>query len=242
VALIDSPSSPIDLTAGPPPSPRFAAPRTRVLDRSLRVILASLDQPLALFPTPALSIFARQSTAPSCKPHLKAIFAEAFGSLTIEDGQRHATTSFGTFTRFMLAGFLTHRAMQALGVWAFEAYPDLQFKLWSRSARLPAKLLPKRLGRPALLMRNRINATLRRQLNLSECCAKPTFDSADAEILALSAALARRSGMLVVFIDPDEGRFLMPLDSVAWKKLQREELGQAELDTLRENPGIHNLL
>src|SRR5260370_1094724 len=75
VALIDSPSLPIDLTAGPPPSPRLAAPKTRDLDRSLRLILARLDQPLALFPTPALSIFARQSTASSCKPHLKSIFA-----------------------------------------------------------------------------------------------------------------------------------------------------------------------
>jgi hypothetical protein len=178
----------------------------------------------------------------SCKPHLKAIFAELFGGMTLKEEQRHATASFGTFTRFMLAGFLTHRAMQALGVSAFEAYPDLQFKLWSRCARLSAKLPPKRLGRPALHMRCRINAALRRQLDLGKCCAKPTFDSADAEILALSAALARRSGMLVVFSNPDEGRFLMPLDSVAWKKLQREELGEAELDTRRENPGIHNLL
>ena len=38
-----------------------------------------------------------------------------------------------TFTRFMLAGFATYRALERLGVPAFESYPDLQLRLSSPS-------------------------------------------------------------------------------------------------------------
>jgi hypothetical protein len=105
----------------------------------------------------------------------------------------------------MLAGFLTFRAWEELGARTLEAYPDLQFRLSSRNP-----LLPKRAGRAAMAARIAIIKRLRRRsLEIGMTLLPATLDQADAEILALSAAIAAKRGSLGALEHPAEGRFLL---------------------------------
>ncbi len=217
VAMVDSPRWPCDLDwsrfeqAGELRY-REPPPRGRELDRMLRQIHRELIGPrvrgtpargLSMFPTPPVAHFIRWMHDPRCKPHLRAIALELFGRLRCDP---QAAATGGTFTRFMLAGFATYRALARLGVPAFEAYPDLQLRLSSPATHLP----PKRNagGRKA---RRRIVATLAAELQIRGAPRPATHDQTDAAALALAAAAAARRGALGVLTSPCEGRFLLAL-------------------------------
>lgn len=202
LVAVDSPRLPRDLSVAHPwPGRRARVPSSRLLDQNLRALARRLDPPLrlSLFPTPTLRSFAAQM--PACgKPHLQAAFAALF------PGAHEITESSGggaLFTRFMLAGFLTFAALEALGACAVEAYPYLQWQLWS-----PLALAPKRDPRAALRTRADALRGLRRRLQVA--AGEPaTLDQADAEILAASTILAARHGWLGLLRQRDEGAFLL---------------------------------
>ena len=203
LVAVDSPRLPRDLSVAHPwPGRRARVPRSRLLDQNLRALARRLDPPLrlSLFPTPTLRSFAAQM--PACgKPHLQAAFAALFPG----DHEIPGESSRGAalFTRFMLAGFLTFAALEALGACAVEAYPHLQWQLWS-----PLALAPKRDRRAALRTRASALRSLRRRLQVA--AGEPaTLDQADAEILAASTLLAARHGWLGLLRQRDEGAFLL---------------------------------
>ena len=122
---------------------------------------------LAMFPTPRYDYFARWARDPRCKPHLSAIATELFGELLDEWRRARPRRGGGAiFTRFMLAGFATYRALERLGVPAFESYPDLQLRLSSPSQSTQT-LPPKRRHAEALAARRRIVASLAARLGAS---------------------------------------------------------------------------
>lgn len=192
-------------------------PPGRALDAALRALVRPLAGTsdggdvgrLSMFPTPTVSYFARCVASPTCKPHLRAFARGLFGDLL--DGWRPGPDapprSGALFTRFMLAGFAAYRALEDAGVETFESYPDLQFRLWS-DAPVPSKRRPK----VAFAARCRINARLRRRLKITGS-APATLDQADAEVLAVGAAVAAREGGLVVLDNQPEGRFLVAIDA-----------------------------
>lgn len=227
VAMVDSPRWPCDLDWS-----RFERtgelqyreppPRGRELDGLLRQIYRELIGPrvrgtpargLSMFPTPPVAHFLRWMNDPRCKPHLRAIALELFGRVRC-DSDRAA--SGGTFTRFMLAGFATYRALGLLEVPAFEAYPDLQLRLSSPATQLP----PKRSagGRET---RRRIVAALASGLAIRGAPRPATLDEADAAALALAAADAARRGALGVLSNSCEGRFLLALDAAQSRRIRR---------------------
>jgi len=227
VTIVDSPRWPRDLDwsrfeqAGELRY-REPAPRGRELDHSLRRIYRELIAPcvkrrpargLSMFPTPPVAHFLRWMNDPRCKPHLRAIALELFGRVRC-DSDRAA--SGGTFTRFMLAGFATYRALARLGAPAFEAYPDLQLRLSSPATQLP----PKRSagGRET---RRRIVAALASGLAIRGAPRPATLDEADAAALALAAADAARRGALGVLSNSCEGRFLLALDAAQSRRIRR---------------------
>lgn len=163
---------------------------------------------LSMFPTPKFAYFKHYATAASCKPHLRSAYCQLFetaaGCPTGVFGGAPAPIPGGNFTRFMLAGFLTFRAWQELGAQTLEAYPDLQFRLSSRSP-----LLPKRAGKAAVAPRIAVIKQLRRALEIGTTSLPATLDQADAEILALSVAIAVERNSLAALEHPAEGRFLI---------------------------------
>ncbi len=214
-ALVDSPRAPV--AAG------------RAIDAALRGVVARLaaaarnaapasgDDTLrvSMFPTPAPGYFAACIAARECKPHLRALGREMLGHLAAQGarGRAPAAISGGAlFTRFMLAGFAAHRALESAGAVAFESYPNLAFRLWKPAG---AALPPKTRSRAAALEARRgIVARLARRLGLGRFTAPRTLDEADAAVLALSAALARERGAGAIVIEHrDEGRFLLALDA-----------------------------
>jgi hypothetical protein len=226
IALVDSPRWPRDLDWSRGAHRRDPAPPGREVDAILRQIFRTLVtvpagkavpavklriRGLSMFPTPPYDYFARCARDPRCKPHLSAIAAELFGALSDHDGDAHGPAPIGgaIFTRFMLAGFATYRALELLGVQAFESYPDLQLRLSSRSTELPSK------GRraEALAARRRIVASLVGRLRLRDTPVPANLDQADAAALALAAAVSARHGALWVVSNPCEGRFMLALDA-----------------------------
>jgi len=227
VAMVDSPRWPCDLDWS-----RFEqtgelryrepSPRGRELDQSLRQIHRELIAPqangarsrgLSMFPTPRAAHFLRWMNDVRCKPHLRAIALELFGASRCDSD---APAAGGTFTRFMLAGFATYRALGLLGVSAFEAYPDLQLRLSSPATRLP----PKRSA-GARDVRCRIVAALATRLKIRDAPRPATLDDADAAALALAAADAARRGALCVMSNACEGRFLLALDARQSRRIER---------------------
>jgi hypothetical protein len=204
-------------------------PRGREIDVELRQIYrAQIATPdgkarkpgLSMFPTPRFDYFARCVRDPRCKPHLKAIARELFGQLLqpLEDdgdAREPSASGGGTFTRFMLAGFATYRALERLGVPAFEAYPDLQLRLSSPLTHLP----PKKLHAEALAARRRVVASLAAQLGLRATPEPANLDQADAAALALAAATSAGNGALWVVNNPCEGRFMLALDAGQARRL-----------------------
>jgi hypothetical protein len=190
---------------------------------------------LSMFPTPKFAYFTNCLTASAHKPHLVSAYRQLFDAAAPGKKNRHggrrygsprhesgryesgsnasdssggapARIAGGTFTRFMLAGFLTFRAWQELGAQTLEAYPDLQFRLSSRDP-----LPPKRAGKPALAARIAVIKRLRESIGLAGVPLPATIDQIDAEILALSAGLAARQNSLCALEHPAEGRFLLTI-------------------------------
>ena len=223
VALVDSPCAPC--VSG-------SESRQRDLDLMLRRALAAINRArspaeyvrLSLFPTPAADYFARCASAATCKPHLIRIARElrltARGTMSVPRGRGWL------FTRFMLAGFATHRALQQLGVDTFESYPYLVFALWKgASERLP----PKSDRRAASNARRAILARLTRSCRLTAPVAK-SLDEADAAVLAVTAHLsANGRGGALAFDSHMHGRFLLALST-------RDLPSAAALETVSRPP------
>ena len=209
LALVDSPRTPRDIDcSGAKIRMRIEAPRARVIDTSLRELLrARFDgtmRSLSMFPTPLASYFAACAAQRECKPHLRAIAEEILTSaIRIPRSMKSESLAGGTFTRFMLVGFAVFPALERMGVRAFEAYPDLQMRLWSDGIELP----PKSLRAEALRARTSISAQLAGIVGVSNYQAPTTLDEADAAVLALSAAASSSTRSLIELHCPAEGRF-----------------------------------
>jgi len=166
---------------------------------------------LSMFPTPEFEYFKQCAIASACKPHLRSAYRQLFengANLPASDRiNSSARVPGGNFTRFMLAGFLTFRAWQELGVQTLEAYPDLEYRLSSRNA-----LPPKRDRKAAMAERISITRRLRESLGIGLTSLPATLDQADAEVLALSAAIAAQQGSLAALEHPAEGRFLITFE------------------------------
>lgn len=215
LVLIDSPRWPRDLDcASRGVIRRDPVPSSRMLDRSLREMLrASAEHAalrLSMFPTPEMDYFRRCASSLACKPHLRSIYRNLFASASGASTPVRPVSGpvpGGVFTRFMLAGFLTFRAWDALGARTLEAYPELQFRLCKR------RLLPKRVGKAGLAQRIAVNRKLRCIVGVVRSPTANGFDQADAEVLAMSAKAAGRHGCLASLEHPAEGRFLITFNS-----------------------------
>jgi hypothetical protein len=209
LALVDSPRTPRDVDCSAAKmSMRTETPRARVIDASLRELLRTRFNgtmlPLSMFPTPLANYFAGCAADHRCKPHLRAIAEELFASVIgIPDAPNTKSLVGGTFTRFMLVGFALFPALESIGVRAFEAYPDLQMRLWSDGAKLP----PKRLRAEALRVRRNICKRLAATIGVTSYRAPGTLDEADAAVLALSAAASASAQSLIELHHRAEGSF-----------------------------------
>jgi hypothetical protein len=230
VAIVDSPAWPADLDLANPGATRHGwRPQDgREIDRRLRLLVSELRaggafpalRPLALYPTPVADYFARQIASRGCKPHLRAIGSELFGT---QVGRAPRRLIGGTFTRFMIVGFAAHRALGTAAAAVYEGYPDLQFRLWSNSPELPPKKGRRgSAGRPrvtahgALAVRLRLLEALAASLGMIDACEQvTTHDMADAAVLALCAAAARERGAIEAIDAPAEGQFLLALPFAA---------------------------
>ncbi len=155
-----------------------------------------------MFPTPAFAYFTGQLNRDGCKPHLLALGRDLFPSAPSPKGEAKG----GTFTRFMIAGFATYRALSALGAESFEGYPDLQFRLWNASRALPSKSGGRSI---ALARRREIVAEVAK---LNDCTGHErihSLDEADATILALSGIVTAAHGTHVIVEHRAEGRLLV---------------------------------
>lgn len=219
IALVDSPRWPRDLdlsTRGAAATSQGRARPGRAIDACLRAIVIELGlrkrdgSPfrLAMFPTPTLEFFAGCVRDPGCKPHLAALGRELFGAAPADAPAGPAPSGGRVFTRFMIAGFAAYRALETIGAESFEAYPDLTFRLWARGDEIP----PKGTGRTALEARRRINERLADEIACAGAGNIWTLDQADAAVLALSAGVAARAGVIGVVEEPQEGRFALALD------------------------------
>ena len=216
MAIVDSPRFPRDLDSGFPELRLIdPAPAARSIDGTLREIYRVLRpapdgkppvRGLSMFPTPRFEYFARCASDENCRLYLRAAARELFAPLLAGGAVKGA--GGGTFTRFMLAGFATYRALEKLGVAAYESYPDLQFRLCAPSAELP----PKKHRREALTVRNRIVAELRSNLGIRDAGEPATLDQADAAALALAAAASAGRGTLWTVAHRCEGQFLLALN------------------------------
>lgn len=231
-ALVDSPRCPRDLDLSRGASRREPEPRGREIDAELRRIFRTLVASsagnktrmagLSMFPTPRYGYFAQWARDSKLKPHLSAIARELFREL-LDGDARGSAQGGGTFTRFMLAGFATYRALERLGVSAFESYPDLQLRLSSPSTRLP----PKKRRAEALAARRRIVASLAAGFGLRDTPAPANLDQADAAVLALAAAACASRGALWVVSNPCEGRFMLALDEQQARSLTESGIAPA---------------
>lgn len=203
---------------------RRDAPAARLIDAALRALLRSTPRcgvaALSMFPTPTADYFARCIASAACKPHLRAIGEELLAPLFDPQISTPSTVAGGLlFTRFMLAGFAAFRALEAMGVRAFECFPDLQFRLWSDGATLPSK----RQRSAALSAQQRACIRLVQKLGVAEFESPATLDEADAAVLALSAAASAERGGLIELRCAPEGRFavgfprLTSLESAGFK-------------------------
>jgi hypothetical protein len=246
IALIDSPRWPSDCDCRESSLHllRRGHAGGRHIDMRLRTIVRSLaaasvgDSALriSLFPTPRHDYFLRCISDLACKPHLRALGRQLFNSdlpLQSNNGPRGGAI----FTRFMLIGFAAYRALDEIGITAFEAYPDLQFRLW----RDDHPLAPKSAGRIALANRSQILATVAAAFKratpkqIPEQIARliTTMDQADAAILAVSARAALDHGAIACIDEPEEGCFALPLQSRQAASLGlMEAIGHADSLTL----------
>jgi hypothetical protein len=227
IALIDSPRWPRDLDLAASGTNDIPPQRGREIDASLRAMVKQLELRkrdgglfrLSLFPTPQFEFFAACVSDPRCKPHLAAIGRELFGAASDRIQAGPAPVGGRIFTRFMIAGFAAYRGIDGLGAESYEAYPDLAFRLWASGVAL----LPKSAGRAAFDARVQINRRLAEELGCEGASEVRTLDEADAAILALSAARARRVGQIGLIEAAREGRFALAMDS---EHVRRSDMGR----------------
>ena len=209
LALIDSPRSPRDLDCSRGIAARRCVPASRELDRALRERLrapaAARAIRLSMFPTPVLAYFRQCVVRSDCKPHLRAIYRQLFDAQAVPESAGEGRLAGGSFTRFMLAGFLAFRAWEGVGAHTLEAYPELQYRLCG-GERIASK------RHPVATVRNtrvEVIMELRRELAIAASPPPANLHQADAEILALSAARAMKHNSLAALEHPAEGRFLL---------------------------------
>jgi len=227
IAVIDSPRWPLDhdwsqvglVGRSDQVTGRVIDTELQGLVKTLRLAGAS-SLKLSMFPTPRLSYFTAQIAGPSCKRHLRAFGRELFGLEHSASGP----SAGGTFTRFMLAGFATYRALATRRVTCYEGYPDLQFRLWNGDEPLPSKMKRKmtKVDRTAAReVRCRLVVELAARLGVEGSAAVGTLDQADAAILALSVLAARSADCGLVMEYPAEGRFWVTLPGSAACLIER---------------------
>jgi len=224
IVLVDSPRWPSDLDwskAGVVASTH--SKHGREIDMGLRALFRTLRKldanstlaTLSMFPTPPMRYFGAHLNTATCKPHLRMLGQELFGQALNHD---YGAASGGIFTRFMIAGFATYRALEAVGANVYECYPDLQFRLWCRRHRI----FSKQKGRTAALAsRIRVLSALARRLDVSGSRQVQRLDEADAAILALSIIAARQYGAIFILENPYEGRFMVALDEPEAQRFQQ---------------------
>jgi hypothetical protein len=214
IVLVDSPRWPSDLDwSQPEVVATLHREGGRELDADLRHFVAILREPgarlpltpLSMFPTPPMHYFGAHLNTVNCKPHLRKLGEALFGEALNRD---YGQASGGIFTRFMVSGFATYRALESLGAEVYESYPDLQFRLWCGGDRLISK---KKGPGAALASRVRVLNRLARRLGVSSGPIR-RLDEADAAILALSLAAARRYGAALILENSYEGRFVVAMD------------------------------
>jgi hypothetical protein len=226
IALIDSPRWPRDLDYSNPEVLVPADSKTgREIDTALRALVSKLSgagpnsalHSLSMFPTPPMRYFGAHLKVPACKPHLRILGHVLFGDVLQRD---FGPASGGVFTRFMIAGFATYRALQAIGAAPYECYPDLQFRLWRGGRPLVAKNSDR--GKDAALKsRTRIVSALARELDVLGTREIQTIDEADAAVLALSVVAARERGAILVLHNAAEGSFMVALDELYAKHIKQ---------------------
>ena len=179
-----------------------------------------------MFPTPPMAYFGAQLNAATCKPHLRSLGQTLFGDALTRD---HGPPSGGIFTRFMIAGFATYRALDTVAGELYECYPDLQFRLWCGGQLLSSK---NSAGgrRAALESRVRVLSTLVSRLGVYQFPQIRRIDQADAAIMALSAAAAQSEGALMVVQNAYEGRFMVALDGRLHQRLLEATPNAATID------------
>jgi hypothetical protein len=170
-----------------------------------------------MYPTPPMRYFGAHLNGDRCKPHLRLLGQALFGSALNQD---YGPASGGIFTRFMIAGFATYRALQSIAAAVFECYPDLQFKLWRGGEQLSSKNSAG--GRSAAFAsRIRVLSALARKLAVSGCSEIRRMDEADAAVLALSTVAAQRWGATLVVENTSEGSFIVAVDDPHIRYLQK---------------------
>lgn len=214
------------------PASRGSA-RGREIDASLRALVGALRaldanstlKSISMFPTPPMSYFGAQLKVGTCKPHLRALGQALFGNALDHD---YGPASGGIFTRFMIAGFATYRALDTVADELYESYPDLQFRLWCGGKSLSSKNSTEG-RRSALDSRLCVLSTLGRKLDIDRFPQIGRVDEADAAIMALSVAAAQRYGASLTVGNAYEGKFMVALDGAETQRLQSSLLeNQAE--------------
>lgn len=215
IVLVDSPRWPRDLdwsNHGMIGTTNFQ--RGREIDVGLRALVHTLAERganstlthLSMYPTPPMSYFGAHLSTATCKPHLRLLGQALFGLALNCD---YGPATGGIFTRFMIAGFATYRALEMIGAEVYECYPDLQFKLWCRRHRLFSKTKGKMA---ALASRIRVLSSLARKVGVGGLGQVQRLDEADAAILPLSIIAAGRYGAIFIFENSREGGFMVALD------------------------------
>jgi hypothetical protein len=213
IAVIDSPRWPRDLDWSQNKLTfRPGEVDGRAVDVRLQKLIRHLRQTnaahlrLSMFPTPKLAYFLGQLRSNSCKPHLVILGRHIFG----DTNRLPASNGGGSFTRFMLSGFATYRALGAMRVTCYEGFPDLQFRLWSSDHQLPSKMRTTS-KRSALGARLKIITETAHQMGISGAEKVCTLDHADAAVLALSVFAAQAAHTTLAIEHRAEGRFFLSL-------------------------------
>jgi hypothetical protein len=224
VVLVDSPRWPRDLDwSKRGVIPAAHSPHSREIDVGLRALVRTLRvrganstlRPLSMYPTPPMRYFAAHLSTDTCKLHLRMLGQALFG---VSVNRARGPASGGIFTRFMIAGFATYRALETIGAEVYECYPDLQFRLWCRGHRLFSKTKSRRA---ALESRIRVLSSLACGVGLKGFDQVRRLDEADAAILALSIIAARDHGGSFIFENSNEGSFIVALDEPEALRFQR---------------------
>jgi len=184
-----------------------------------------------------MAYFGAQLNAATCKPHLRSFGQALFGKSLNRD---YGPPSGGIFTRFMIAGFATYRALDTIAGELYECYPDLQFRLW-RGGRVLSSKNSSEGRKAALESRVRVLTTLAGRLDIHRFPQIHRIDEADAAILTLSTAAAQRYGAVLAVQNACEGKFMVALDGPESQRLRSSFLearsNAATIDAQHHLPG-----